>query len=107
MFGRKKRLMQLIEKSFGQNPLEGNSYYNANDRIEEVGRFHKLLSKQIDKGQLVDEITWNDLEMDQVFVRINHTNSFIGEQMLYHRLHKLCNEGLEKIRDEIAKEQLA
>lgn len=27
--------------------------------------------------------------MDQVFLRVNHTNSFIGEQVLYHRMHIL------------------
>ncbi|OLA94237.1 MAG: hypothetical protein BHW64_04705 [Candidatus Melainabacteria bacterium LEY3_CP_29_8] len=35
----------------------------------------------------VDDITWNDLDMDNVFFRINHTQSFLGEQILYHRLH--------------------
>lgn len=41
---------------------------------------------------VVDEITWNDLEMDSIFLRINHTNSFIGEQVLYHKLHVLLYE---------------
>ena len=35
----------------------------------------------------IDDITWEDLEMDEVYLRINHTNSFIGEQLLYHKLH--------------------
>ena len=37
----------------------------------------------------IDDITWNDLDMDDVLLRINHTGSFIGEQVLYNRLHCL------------------
>ena len=37
----------------------------------------------------VDDITWNDLEMDKVFHRMNACCSFIGEQFLYAFLHKL------------------
>ena len=33
----------------------------------------------------IDDITWDDLEMDDVFLRINHTDSFAGEQILYHK----------------------
>lgn len=37
----------------------------------------------------VDTVTWNDLEMDRVFARINHTRTYMGEQILYHRLHNM------------------
>ena len=70
--------------------------------------FHLLLLQfQIDyhilqeKGEWsVDGTTWNDLEMDNVFLRINHTNSFIGEQILYHRLHNL------KTKEDVKMEKL-
>lgn len=35
----------------------------------------------------MDEFTWNDLEMDEVFFRLNKTGCFIGEQVFYQRLH--------------------
>lgn len=41
------------------------------------------------KGQdkfLIDEITWNDLDMDRVFKRINPSLSTSGEQYLYYML---------------------
>lgn len=34
----------------------------------------------------VDDITWNDLNMDEVFKRINDTYSSAGEEVLYHTL---------------------
>lgn len=89
MFGAKKKLKKMIESSFGINPLESYLFYNAENRLDKVRRFHNAIVDQTTEEWKVDDITWNDLEMDRVFLRINHTNSFVGEQMLYHRLHLL------------------
>lgn len=43
------------------------------------------------KECLIDEITWNDLNMDDVFQRINHTWSFAGEDYLYYLMHVPVN----------------
>lgn len=89
MFGAKKRLKKIVDDSFGKNPLDGYLYYNAQQRLNNVKRLHSAVSGIVDGEWKVDDITWDDLEMDQVFLRINHTNSFIGEQTLYHKLHLL------------------
>lgn len=91
MFRAERRQRSIVENSFGQNPLEGFSYYNAKDRMDDVRRLHNVILNASGDPYpwQIDEITWNDLEMDQVFLRINHTNSFIGEQVLYHKLHML------------------
>ena len=49
------------------------------DQEEKISNNHK---------DLIDNITWNDLSMDDVFNEINHTQSYIGEQVLYKRLHE-------------------
>ena len=36
---------------------------------------------------LIDEITWNDFDMDSIFRQINQTHSSIGEEYLYYLLH--------------------
>ena len=36
----------------------------------------------------IDELTWNDLEMDQIFQQMNFTSSIAGENYLYELLHK-------------------
>lgn len=37
--------------------------------------------------KMIDDITWNDLNMDNVFQKMNHTWSFAGEDYLYYLLH--------------------
>ena len=96
MFGRKKRTRNIIKMNFGKDPREGSIFYDASERMRNVSRYHALAKK---KSLVVDDITWDDLEMDQVFLRINHTNSFIGEQVLYHQLHNLNQEEDEDHED--------
>ena len=62
--------------------MSKRKYYEAESRLKDIRRMHDRMNC----GQ-VDEITWNDLEMDEVFLEVNHTKNFIGEQLLYHRLH--------------------
>jgi len=95
MFGARKRIEKLVSDNFGRNPLEGSLYYDAGRRMSDVERLHKVMEESGDKNSLTDDVTWNDLEMDQVFLRINHTNSFIGEQTLYHRLHDMSKNNDE------------
>lgn len=35
----------------------------------------------------IDAITWNDLDLNTIFLQLNHTHSSIGEEYLYHLLH--------------------
>jgi len=60
-------------------------------RLDEIQIYHKELLG-IGDANLVDDITWNDLEMDAVFLHINQAKSYIGEQILYHRLHDVGTE---------------
>ena len=39
-----------------------------------------------DDGPSIDGRTWDDLNMDSVFTILDHTESVIGQQALYHRL---------------------
>lgn len=43
----------------------------------------------------VDDITWNDLDMDQVYARVNHTRTSIGEEYLYALLRKPMTDPAE------------
>lgn len=90
MIGRQKKRNETIEQNFGKNPMDANSFYNAENRLDKVARFHTSVVRN-ETGKYIDDITWEDLEMDNVYLRLNHTNSFIGEQMLYHKLHNLTD----------------
>ena len=39
-----------------------------------------------DDGPSIDDRTWDDLHLDSVFTVLDHTESAIGQQALYHRL---------------------
>lgn len=87
----KKEIYSTINNSFGKDPLREVLPYHTQNRMEDIARYHHAIleSEKSDCISYVDESTWNDLEMNQIFSRINHTHSTIGEQMLYHQLHRL------------------
>ncbi len=89
MITNKARIKNFIRNQFGKNPTTGYNYYNAENRLDKIRRYYNGMKGANNNKRYIDEVTWNDLEMDKVFLRINHTNSFIGEQVLYHRLHTL------------------
>ena len=45
--------------------------------------FHRVRK---DDGPSIDGRTWDDLNMDSVFTILDHTESAVGQQALYHRL---------------------
>ena len=63
---------------WGQRPEREYSY-------EEFARIpHYYRKKNVSSG--VDDTTWNDLDMDNVFLDLNHTFSSVGEEYLYYSL---------------------
>ena len=60
------------------------------------------LGEQMFPGEAVDEITWNDLDMDDLYLRINTCHSFAGEQVLFARMHRLAGtEELQILEEKI------
>ena len=53
--------------------------------------YHSRKDDQVD----IDDITWNDLDMDEIFFLMNHTQSSIGEEYLYSLLRKPCFDKAE------------
>lgn len=63
-------------------------YDRLNQKKYTLDRFGKMGSyfrKHEEEGQL-DDITWNDLGMDELFKRMNYCLSASGEEYLYHTL---------------------
>ncbi len=58
-------------------------------RPEEYASISRFFSKHPEEGQ-IDDITWNDLGMDDVFKRLNDTYSSAGEEVLYYTLRTPC-----------------
>lgn len=45
-------------------------------------------AEESQKHEFVDDITWNDLDMDEVYQVWNHTRTSIGEEYLYAALRR-------------------
>lgn len=91
----KKRLRKRLQKQWGKICEREYS-------LEEIANIsHYALRKEGDTPFFVDDITWNDLDMDRVFVRINQTVSSPGEDYLYYLLRtpKLNQEMLKAQED--------
>lgn len=89
MFGKEKRQqIERLRQKFGKKPDQREVNY------DDVSIYFNI-TKNDSEENIVDDVTWNDLEMDAVFERMNYTNCYIGEQKLYKQLHCLQQENLE------------
>lgn len=90
--GEKQKKKQTKE-GFGQKPEH---------REKDVKRIKIYLENQEEKVD-VDDITWNDLSMDEVFWRINNCASSAGEQILYSTMHctQKSQEELEELEESV------
>lgn len=80
---RKKKLRIQLKKEWGKIPEQEYT----TEKLESLKAFY--LSMQDDRYD-IDDITWNDLDMDYIFMYINNTQSSIGEEYLYALLRKPC-----------------
>jgi len=72
-----KKAERRLLRNFGEIPSQRMS------DLSDIAVFHEMTFDGI------DNITWNDLDMDSVFHRINGCLSSVGEEYLYHTLHDL------------------
>lgn len=64
-------------------------YGNAADKQYAEGRLNSIASVlrgHASEGFVIDDITWNDLEMDRLFQSMDYTRSAAGEEALYQWL---------------------
>lgn len=79
-----KEFIRRLRKDYGVLPQKE---YKP-EKFENIS--HYFLKHQ--DGFVIDDITWNDLNMDDVFKRMNYTYSAAGEEYLYYLLRKPCCE---------------
>lgn len=74
------------------NSSYGNVHENLEERyerIDEAARLYIHDTKDVPETDLIDDITWDDLGMDEIFVSADHTDSFAGAQYLYSVMRRL------------------
>ncbi len=59
----------------------------TSEKLDSIKSFYNTIK---DEKLDVDDITWNDLDMDEIYLIMNNTQSSIGEEYLYALLHKPC-----------------
>ena len=74
----KKRFEKKLYESYGKRP-------DKEYKVERFVRIPGYYEHHKESGQ-IDDITWDDLDLDQVFMRLNYTISSSGEEVLYHML---------------------
>lgn len=76
----KKKTINNLLMEWGQFP---QIEYGAG-KIESIKKYYVSMIQKYD----IDDITWNDLALDELFEMINHTESAVGEEVLYSLLRR-------------------
>lgn len=76
---RRKIIRRKIRRIYGNVP---EREYSPGD-IETISHYFR---RKAGENFFIDDITWNDLDMDRVYMLINQTMSSPGEDVLYEML---------------------
>lgn len=82
----RERLVIRLRENWGKIPEE--EYTDVKYNSLQYYYKNKFQKKQ-NLGFLLDDITWNDLNLDELFFMINSTGSAMGEEVLWAILHEL------------------
>ena len=77
----RKKNLEMLYLSYGKPP-------ERNYKAGEMEHIQKYYLRHPEKIQ-IDDITWNDLNMDDVYQKINTSCSAAGDEYLYYRLRTL------------------
>lgn len=75
-------LVIRLKKCWGQVPEEEYT----SEKLKSLKSYYNSIKNE---AQDVDDITWNDLDMEQIYMLVNNTRSSIGEEYLYSVLRKV------------------
>lgn len=93
--GQEKQFVRSLRENYGKETPKEYS-------LERFARLDSYLERHREEKQ-VDDITWNDLGMDEIFCRIDRTHSAAGEEYLYYTLRNIScgKEALEHLEEVI------
>ncbi|MDF2611866.1 MAG: hypothetical protein K0R92_3340 [Lachnospiraceae bacterium] len=78
-----KKLKNDLKEQWGKTPEQEYT----SEKFEFLKAFYLSIK---DEHLDVDDITWNDLDMDEIYMQMNNTQCSIGEEYLYALLRKPC-----------------
>lgn len=81
---------EKVKEQYGSYPTKQYTLEQY-DRISHYSEYKQMRDSSTTHNRC-DEITWNDLEMEELFQAMNHTYSSAGEEYLYEMLHNLVTD---------------
>ncbi|WP_221372849.1 MutS-related protein [Clostridium perfringens] len=81
----KGKFIKSLNETFGNKPKD----YLEDFDMTFLKNHYEIRKKNESSGESIDELTWNDLDMDAVFKRINYTKTSLGEAYLYYKLREI------------------
>lgn len=81
----KSKVVKNLNDIFGELPRD---FFEDFD-MGFVKQYYNIRKSHEAFNESIDELTWNDLEMDTVFKRINYTKTTLGESYLYYKLREI------------------
>lgn len=95
---REEAFIKALYEDYGKTP---DKEYSP-ERFVRIPRYYE--KHRDEHKEVIDDITWNDLNMDAIFKRINYTFSASGEEYLYDTLRNTgkTQEELEHLEEVIA-----
>ena len=78
-----QRLKSRLKESFGKMPEQKKCEF------ESIESYHRNSEMNHVSSKTIDNITWDDLDMNIVFKRINTCLTSVGEEYLYDSLHQI------------------
>lgn len=98
---RKEKLFRArLKAEYGSVQYKEYSYERAQS-------LKGYFDKHIDIASLVDDISWNDIDGERLFQRMNYCNSSVGEEYLYYRVRHLNFQKDQKETEELERRLLA
>lgn len=90
----RERRKEYLNSEWGVSTKDEEAY--SDKLMRNIMYYHE--QKKTDVS--IDDITWNDLNMDAVFFQMNHTRTSAGEERLYHILRSPVYEENELLKRE-------
>lgn len=88
---KKRKLKEKLKREFDLFPEQYTDIDACRERIGDIKIYYEEFYSSTSEN-CIDETTWNELSMDEVFLKINHTRSFVGEQLLYSNMKRMADQ---------------
>lgn len=84
MFGNLKKIKDKLLNRYGCINEREFTY----EEFENISHYYNWKKQNDNNSSYVDDITWHDVDMDDIFLQVNNTNSSLGQEYLYYLLRK-------------------